>query len=453
MPKQTLNDRGLKALKQAAPGKRRVIQDAVVPGLAIKVTDRGHKSFVLIKRYPGSRNPAPRSLGEYGAISLEQARNKARDWLELIRKGIDPAVEEERQRQAEVRRQENTFCTVFEAFFVDKLAKERKGEDVARDIRNEFLPKWKMRPITDIIDLDVLAIINAKKTNAPAQARNLLGEIRRLFGWAIKQRVYGITTNPCDSLSPKDIIGKKRRGQRILENDELFALWRAVKRLRYPYRQAYQLLMLTALRLNEAVRAPWTEFPAAVARALRQREKDERIDWTKVSNEPLAWIVTAERMKGENEEARPHLVPLTTDILAVLESLPLFRRGDYLFSTTFGKKPVSIGDKIKKKIDARMLRTLKALARRRGDDPAKVKLKNWTNHDIRRTVRSNLSRLRVTEEAREAVIAHARPGIKGTYDVYDYADEKREALDLWASRLRSIVEPPPDNVVQLRAQA
>ena len=56
-----LNDRGLKALKPAAPGKRRVVQDAVVPGLAVKVTDRGHKSFVLIKRYPGSRNPAPRS--------------------------------------------------------------------------------------------------------------------------------------------------------------------------------------------------------------------------------------------------------------------------------------------------------------------------------------------------------------------------------------------------------
>src|SRR5712671_1105545 len=110
MPKQTLNDRGLKALKPAAPGKRRVVQDAVVPGLAIKVTDRGHKSFVLIKRYPGSRNPAPHSLGEYGAISLEQARNKARDWLALLRKGIDPAVEEERQRQAEVRRQENSFA-------------------------------------------------------------------------------------------------------------------------------------------------------------------------------------------------------------------------------------------------------------------------------------------------------------------------------------------------------
>jgi hypothetical protein len=69
-------------------------------------------------------------------------------------------------------------------------------------------------------------------------------------------------------------------------------------------------------------------------------------------------------------------------------------------------------------------------------------------------VRSNLSALRIAEEVREAVLAHARPGIKGTYDLYDYKDEKLEALTLWAARLRSIVEPPPANVVDLaRARA
>jgi len=74
------------------------------------------------------------------------------------------------------------------------------------------------------------------------------------------------------------------------------------------------------------------------------------------------------------------------------------------------------------------------------------------NHDIRRTVRSRLSRLKVTEEAREAVLAHARPGIKGVYDLHDYLDEKREALDLWAARLREVTQPQPTNVVQIRAR-
>jgi integrase len=161
-------------------------------------------------------------------------------------------------------------------------------------------------------------------------------------------------------------------------------------------------------------------------------------------------------MKGKNHKARAHVVPLTDEMIAVLESLPRFTGKDaglFLFSTTMGKGPVWMNKKVKDRLDVRMVRTLRALARMRGEDPHKVVLPRWTNHDIRRTVRSNLSRLRVTEEAREAVLAHARPGIKGVYDLYDYFDEKREALELWAARLRSIVEPAPDNVVALRREA
>jgi len=98
-----------------------------------------------------------------------------------------------------------------------------------------------------------------------------------------------------------------------------------------------------------------------------------------------------------------------------------------------------------------MLRTLRAMARQRGEDASKVNPQPWTNHDIRRTVRSGLSRLKITEEAREAILAHVRPGIKGTYDLYDYFDEKREALELWATRVRGISTPKSDNVVRLSA--
>jgi hypothetical protein len=147
-------------------------------------------------------------------------------------------------------------------------------------------------------------------------------------------------------------------------------------------------------------------------------------------------------MKGKDsgtKAARPHAVPLAEDILAVIDSLPRFKGGEFLFSTTRGATPVWMGSKIKDRLDARMLRTLKASARTRGDDPSRVTLPPFVNHDIRRTVRSQLSRLRISEEAREAVLAHVRPGIKGVYDLHDYLDEKREALELWAARLREIV--------------
>jgi integrase len=430
-PAKTLTDRSLKAMKPGPEGLPYDVRDSEVRGLAVRVMGSGQRTFVLIARYPGSENPTRRRLGDYPSIGLDEARERARQWRTLIKLGVDPALAEERERAANLRRQENTFAAVAEAWFRDKLPGERKGREVERDVRKVFMAAWDSRPITDITDLDILSVINAKKRTAPAQARNLLGHAKRLFSWAIDQRVYGLTTSPCDSLKPTKIIGEKTSGERILSEDELFALWRAAGRLPYPAGPAYRLLMLTALRLNEAADASWSEFDMA-----------KRL-----------WTVPSARMKGKNGKARPHAVPLTDDVLAILKELPRFKRGDCLFSTTFGVSPVWMSDKVKKRIDGRMLRTLRAMARQRGEDPGKVMLLAWTNHDIRRTVRSNLSRLKISEEVREAVLAHTRPGIKGTYDLYDYFDEKREALTLWTARLRTIVEPPPANVISLQARA
>jgi hypothetical protein len=98
-----------------------------------------------------------------------------------------------------------------------------------------------------------------------------------------------------------------------------------------------------------------------------------------------------------------------------------------------------------------MLGEARALAVCRGDDPAKVKLDEWRIHDIRRTMRTGLSALPVSDMVRELVIAHTRSGLHKVYDQYAYLDEKREALELWAKRLRSIVMPLPDNIVALAA--
>src|SRR5262249_34397877 len=155
MPKETLNDRALKALKPAKKGTRYERMDKVVPGFGIRVTDKGAKTFILIARYPGSTNPTRRALGEYGAITLEKARQKARDWLEVIERGADPAEQEERERQAEQQKRENTFAAVAEDFIAEKLPGERKGKEVEREIRREFLPALGNLPITDVTDLQI----------------------------------------------------------------------------------------------------------------------------------------------------------------------------------------------------------------------------------------------------------------------------------------------------------
>src|SRR5262249_39682156 len=112
MAKRTLNDRIIRALKPAKPGKRVEIFDSLVPGLSVRTTDAGVKSFTLATRYPGHKHPARRTIGRYGEGSLEQASNTAREWLPLVARGIDPAVEIERQRLAEQRKHAASFAAV-----------------------------------------------------------------------------------------------------------------------------------------------------------------------------------------------------------------------------------------------------------------------------------------------------------------------------------------------------
>src|ERR1700678_2555344 len=94
--RKRLTAKTIENLRPSAPdptGKkngRRFVMDSDVSGFGVKVTETGSRSYVLIKRYPGSKNPAPRQLGTCDAMTLEEAREKARDWLKLIARGVDP---------------------------------------------------------------------------------------------------------------------------------------------------------------------------------------------------------------------------------------------------------------------------------------------------------------------------------------------------------------------------
>ena len=440
-------------LVDSVSGETYDVMDSVVPGFGVRVSETRRTTFVLLTRYPGSSNPTRRALGLYGALTLEQARKKARNWLEDIRRGVDPRDTEERQRQAEQRKRANTFAHVVEDFInlavigpnPDK-PKMRQGAKVARELRTFFVPLWGGKPISDISREQVTRAIKLIVSSggfgmlhahgikatpkydrgpsgpAPAAARNLLAFLKSFFNWAVEQGEYGLEQSPCRDIKTTSLVGTKHTRQRVLTDLELAALWRVTKRERYPFQQVHQLLILTGLRLNE------------------------------VDLKDKVWTIPASRMKGTDAKAKAHLVPLTNDMIAILDTLPRFNGGDCLFSLSLGERPAKVGDNIKKPIDAKMLRSLQALARLRCEDPARVKIEDWTNHDIRRTLRTNLARLRVDSDTAEAVLAHAKGGIIGVYNTYNLLDEKREALTLWGARLREITSPPepqPDNVVKM----
>src|ERR1700712_118828 len=142
MARINLTDRFIKTRKAAPAGCREEYLDGLVPGLALLVTDKGAKSFVLIARYPlKPKNPTRRALGSYGALSLDDARERAREWLGLIRRGVDPRIEEGRQRASQKAGQANTFQAVAEAFLDRYASKLAKSGEARAIMEKEFIAR------------------------------------------------------------------------------------------------------------------------------------------------------------------------------------------------------------------------------------------------------------------------------------------------------------------------
>src|ERR1019366_3120750 len=79
---------------------------------------------------------------------------------------------------------------------------------------------------------------------------------------------------------------------------------------------------------------------------------------------------------------------------------------------------------------------------------------HWVFHDLRRTMASGMARLGIQLPVIEKVLNHSSGsfrGIVGVYQRHSYADEKRQALDAWASFVQSTVSgTKPANVVTMR---
>ena len=222
MPKpRILTEPYVRSLKAAPAGQRYAVADALVPGLKVRVTDRGTKSFILWRRYGGAANPAARALGPVGVLSLAAARDKARSWIETIKRGQDP-------RHAAAEREDNSFGAVMEEYLKRHVAGKRKARGVEREIRKELLPRWRGRPLSSITRKDVTRLVDEiKDRGAPYQAHNMLGHAKTFFNWAIERGIYGIETSPCDRIKPSRLIGPKAPRQRVSNDIEIAAFWRA----------------------------------------------------------------------------------------------------------------------------------------------------------------------------------------------------------------------------------
>jgi integrase len=408
--RKMLTDRAIRALK-VAPGERIEWWDTVIPAFGLRASATA-KTFVLAHRF-GGRNPVRLKLGRYPVISLEQGRESAAQWIQMLEHGKDPRTELERERLAEARKRADTFSAVAQAFIEQKLRKERQGKDAERTLRR-FIEAWGNRPITDIDRRDVREAIDPVAVQAPYMAHSMLTIAKRFFSWCVEKDI--LEASPCAVMKAAKIIGKRNPRQRVLNEDEIIALHQAASEMSYPHGPLLLMLLYTGQRHSDVALCPWNEI------SLERRE----------------WIIASGRFKSEVS----HLVPLSGPMMALLSKLP--RHGDRVFSYFGRSLQRGIVAGIKDKLDARMLEIL------REKDPTAM-LAPWVVHDIRRTMRTRLTQLRVPTEAAEAVIGHGKRGLERHYNLYEYADEKRHALELWASWLRNLVEPPATNVVALKA--
>jgi integrase len=385
-------------------------------GFGLRILPKGTKSFILFKRYPGSKNPARRTLGHYPMISLADAREKARTWLDLLDQGIDPADQERRLTEAAAAAEKATIAAALEVYCKRRLSKLRSGRAAEGTLRRA-LAQLMPRPVADITARDIKAVINDIGDHGfEGLAHQTFALIRAFFNWVCDTGDFGVEVSPCARLKPKALIGDRVIRDRVLSDDEIAAFWKAAEEMSYPDGPFLQLLALSACRRGEVAKMQWRE----------------------VDLKGGLWTIPAARMKG----GAAHVVPLVPAIRELLDSLPRFQHGDFVLSNVAGLQPV--GSFVR--IVARLHRAVAADLEARG-----LSFEHFTLHDIRRSVRTQLSKLRIPSEVAEALLAHAKPGLHRVYNMHDFQTEKAEALTLWHARLREIAPPPtPDNVVPLR---
>jgi integrase len=434
MARGNLTDASVTALKKPAKGRRFLYDrgEGSVTGFAVMATASGHKSFVLGARFPttkGKRRKANRSpgaepafarrfIGKVGDMSLATARAKARQWRELIAAGTDPAEHEAAEKRAAALKRADSFEIVAKKYlerYVSGIERKRGAMRTAADteyaINRWLLPRWGTLPVTSITADHIKELCeDFERQGIVAHGRNVFAIARSLFTWAVGKRYYALVSNPCNGLEPGKLIGEVQARKRVLSDEEIRAFWKACETLGYPYRDLLRLILLTGCRREEMAAASWRE----------------------IDLDAKTFTVPPERFKSD----RTHIVPLSDRAVAILRQLPRFKVSDrvsdgYVFTTTSGKKPVDGFSKMKLALDGAMKAIL-----------GETKLEPFTIHDLRRTVRTRLSELRIQPVVAESVIGHSLPGLLGVYDQFGYLEEKCDALQKWADRLDKILNPP-----------
>ncbi|MDP2958189.1 MAG: site-specific integrase [Longimicrobiales bacterium] len=368
------------------PKKWSWLGDEEVRGFGVKFYPNGRRTFALRYRTRTGRQRMF-TLGEYGTLTVQQARDMARREKVRVLDGDDPQAE--RQREAVVIGTMDTLMTRW----IDDYAnahrrrwKEDKGR-VDRHIR-PAMGRLKLEDLTP----DVLASWHrtlGKKT--PVEANRCLETLRAAWRWADAE---GLLTEGLTDPTRRLKKFREHGRDRWLRKAEVKRLMEATAKDEDPYvRAAVPLFLLTGLRKRELLTALWSNVD----------------------------LDRGELQLPETKTGVAQVRLLPGPAVRILRDLPRMAESPYVFPSP--SNPTKPRDDIKK-----------PWARIREE----AGLEDVTLHDLRRTAGSHMAQAGVPLQVIGEVLGHSHPGVTKLYARLA-SENERQALDTLSDALSGVL--------------
>ena len=394
MPKLDLTDRFVATIKTKTVAD---YFDAKTTGLGLRVSPTGVKAWSVMFTIPGTQKRGRLSLGTYPGTSLATARTKAIEARGRVEAGEDPRC----STKPKMHDGPMTVGDLVEVYIAKKKG-IKTCRELGRRLRADAVPVIGTVKLADLHRRDIHRVLDPiLERSAPVASAKAFGDLRAMLRWAV-ERGY-IDHDPMLGMKVK----KAKPRERFLDEDEIAALWLAwPTALQADVVLALKLALVTGQRIGEVTGITLDEIDLAKG----------------------VWNLPASRTKNGSA----HTVPLSDMALDLIAEARRTERGGRLFNLN-------------------TQRLANFLAQRRGRLP----VQDWSAHDLRRSVCTHLAMLGISPLIIGAVVNHrqvTKGGVTlGVYVQYDYAKEKREALDMWADRLAAIVSGGGAKVIPLRA--
>ena len=350
-------------------------------------------------------------IGLFPAITLHDARIAVGQIREQVRAGSDPQIAREQQRAAPTTLSFDRLADLF----LERHSKRVKASwrEDARYLQTNLRPLWGPRDVSTIGRREIVQLLFAHAEQAPIAANRLRALLGKMFSWAVD--VGLLDTSPMFGVRRPSSEGRGR--ERTLSDTEIRVLWRAFETAKIALSSvaALKVMLLLGARAGEVVGMSVDEL--------------HNLD----DAHSAYWELPPERMKSRRRHAVP-LVGVAREI--VLEELSHQVRPHFVFESRSGAQLPRPS----------LVRILVALIK--GLDPngpdadvvARLQTDRPVAHDLRRTVATGLSKLKVPREDRLALLAHAPRDVHGqVYDHHDRMDERRAALLRWDAHLRKVI--------------